>query len=134
MITPRREEVAGVVALLESDEFDTSTSMAKAIIKLVADVLSQRTTHGVAVGMPDMPPALAIGPCYSVRDARSIAKNAQEAGMEARIARLSGSASIKAGEVLRTVCVCGHRVESHVWTTCTIQACGCKGVNFEEGL
>jgi len=89
-ITPRKDEVEGVVSLLESDEFDDAGEMAKAIIKLVADVLSQRTTHGVAVGMPGGKPALAIGPCYSVRDARSIAKDAQEAGMEARIARLSG--------------------------------------------
>ena len=69
-----------MVALLESDQFDTSTGMASAIVKLVADVLSQRTTHGVAVGMPGGKPALAIGPCYSVRDARSIAKDAQEGG------------------------------------------------------
>ena len=51
-LTPRKAEIAGVVALLESDEFDTSTGMAAAIIKLVADALSQRTTFGVAVGMP----------------------------------------------------------------------------------
>ena len=132
-IQPRKAEVAGVVALLESDEFDTSTGMASAIIKLVADVLSQRTTHGVAVGMPGCKPALAIGPCYSVRDARSIAKDAQEAGMEARIARLSGTGSIKAAQALRAFCVCGHRTEVHVWTTCTIAGCGCAGVNFEEG-
>lgn len=70
MITPRKAEVAGVVALLESDQFDTPEQMAGQIIKLVADVLSQRTTHGVAVGMPGGKPALAIGPLYSVRDAR----------------------------------------------------------------
>ena len=134
MITPRKEEVAGVVALLESNEFDTSTGMAKEIVKLVADMLSLRTTHGVAVGMPDCKPALAIGPCYSVRDARTIAKNAQEAGLWARIARLSGTGSIKAAQALRAVCVCGHRTEAHVWTTCTIAGCGCAGVTFEENL
>ena len=132
-ITPRKDEVAGVVALLESDQFDTSTGMAAAIIKLVADVLSQRTTHGVAVGMPGCKPALAVGPFYTVRDARKCVSDAQEAGMEARIARLSGTGSIKAAQVLRTVCVCGHRVESHVFTTCTIAACGCQSVHFEEG-
>ena len=133
MITPRKSEVAGVVALLESDEFDTSTGMASAIIKLVADVLSQRTTHGVAVGMPGQKPALAIGPLYTIRDAQRVAKDAQQCGLEARIARLSGTGSIKAAQTLRAVCVCGHRTESHVWTTCTIADCGCESVNFEEG-
>ena len=132
-ITPRKDEVEGVVSLLESDEFDDAGEMAKAIIKLVADVLSQRTTHGVAVGMPGCKPALAIGPLYTIRDAQRVAKDAQQCGLEARIRRLSGTASIKAALVLRTLCTCGHRTESHVWTTCTIADCGCESVNFEEG-
>ena len=132
-ITPRKDEVEGVVSLLESDEFDDAGEMAKAIIKLVADVLSQRTTHGVAVGMPGCKPALAVGPFYTVRDARKCVSDAQEAGMEARTHRLSGAGSIRAAQALRAVCVCGHRTESHVWTTCTIAGCGCAGVNFEEG-
>ena len=128
MISPRKEEVAAVVALLESDEFDTSEGMARDIIKLVADILSLRTTRGVALGMPGQtPPAMAMGPYYTLRDAKKAVTDAQEAGLQARMARLDGTGSIKAAQVLKKACACGHRIEAHAWITCTIVNCDCKG-------
>ena len=139
-ISPRKSEVDAVVALLESDQFDTSTSMAKELIKQVADILSNRDTLGVhaffesSTASQYSHPAggLAIGPFYDKRSADKCAADAREAGMEARVARLSGTGSIRAAQALRQVCVCGHRTEAHVWTTCTIKDCDCKGVTYNE--
>ncbi|OKI45088.1 hypothetical protein [Micromonospora sp. CB01531] len=41
-ITPRKEEVAAVVAVLESDQYDSAQAMAKAVIKEVAELLDMR--------------------------------------------------------------------------------------------
>ena len=131
-ISPRKEEVAAVVALLESDQFDTSQQMGAAIIRQVADDLSRRTTRGVAVGMPGCKPALAIGPFYDVRSAKNCAQEAQEAGLEARMARLSGTGSIRAAQTLRRVCLCGHRTEMHVFAVCGVTNCKCEGVTYGD--
>ena len=132
-ITPRKDEVAAVVALLESDQFDTSTSMASAIVKLVADILSLRTTRGVALGMPGSErPALALGPYYTLRDAKRAVTDAQEAGLQARMARLDGTGSIKAAQALKQVCVCGHRTEMHVFVNCAVTGCACLEVAYSE--
>jgi hypothetical protein len=130
-ISPRKAEVDAVVTLLTSDDYDTSEAMAKDIIKQVAGDLSKRTTFGVAVGFAgDNHPGLAIGAFYSVRDANKTAKDAREAGMEARVARLSGTGSIRAAQALKQVCVCGHKTEMHVMTTCAVAKCDCQGVDL----
>ena len=132
-LTPRKEEVAAVVALLESDQYDTSEGMARDIIKLVADILSLRTTRGVALGMPGQtPPALALGPYYTLRDAKKAVSDAQEAGLQARMARLDGTGSIKAAQVIKRVCVCGHRTEMHVFVNCAVTGCACQEVAYSE--
>lgn len=41
-LTPRGAEVKAVVELLESDEFESANALAKAILKHVADMLSDR--------------------------------------------------------------------------------------------
>jgi hypothetical protein len=130
-ISPRKAEVDAVVALLESDQFDTSTGMARQIVKQVADELSKRTTFGVAVGFAgDNHPGLAIGAFYSVRDANKTAKDAREAGLQARVARLSGTGSIRAAQALRQACVCGHKTEMHVLGMCAVTKCACEGVAY----
>ena len=49
-VTPRREEVEAVVAVLESDEHEDSVSMAKALIRVVAEQLQRRTqTHAAMI-------------------------------------------------------------------------------------
>ena len=117
-----------MVALLESDQFDTSEAMAKDLIKLVADVLSKRDTLGVALGFAGNPPGLAVGPFYSKRDAEKCAQDAREAGMEARINRLSGTGAIRPVAVL-TAAFCGtcnHRVEMHPNVVCYVRKCDCQ--------
>jgi hypothetical protein len=132
-ISPRKSEVDAVGALLESDQFDTSAGMAREIVKQVAGELSKRTTFGVAVGFAgDNHPGLAIGAFYSIRDANKTAKDAREAGLQARVARLSGTGSIKAAQALRQACVCGHKTELHVFGTCAVAKCDCEGVTYNE--
>jgi len=127
-ISPRRDEVNAVVALLTSDDYDTSEAMAKDVVKLVADLLSKRDTLGVALNFAGNPPGLAIGPFYSKRDAEKTATDAREAGMEARINRLSGTGAIRPVAVL-TAAFCGtcnHRVEMHPNVECYVHKCDCK--------
>ena len=131
MISPRKTEVDAVVALLESDQFDTSTGMARQIVKTVADELSKRTTFGVAVGFAgDNHPGLAIGAFYSIRDANKTVKDAREAGLQARVARLSGTGSIRAAQALRQACVCGHKTEMHVFVNCAVKGCACLEATY----
>ena len=47
-LTPRKAEVTEVVALLESQEFDTAEALAKAIIKTVADQVERREWYAMA--------------------------------------------------------------------------------------
>ncbi|GGK13044.1 hypothetical protein GCM10010124_01970 [Pilimelia terevasa] len=46
-ITPRKEEVSRVVAILESDGFTDADQMAKALIKEVADILAMRDWYAL---------------------------------------------------------------------------------------
>ncbi len=41
-ITPRRDEVQAIVAILESDEYDSAEVMARALIKEVSELLNMR--------------------------------------------------------------------------------------------
>lgn len=132
-ISPRRDEVAAVVALLTSDDYDTSEQMGRDVIKLVADVLSKRDTLGVRVRFHDpASPGLSIGPFYDKRSAQKCVSDAREAGMDAFVARLSGTGSIRAAQALKQVCVCGHRTEMHVLGTCAVTKCECGGVDKRE--
>jgi len=126
-ITPRKAEVEAVIALLESDDFDTSRAMAVQIVKQIADDLSRRDTKGVALSFPGQPPGLALGPYYSTRDAQKALTGAREAGMDARICRLSGTGAIRPIAVLTSECgTCGHRVEMHPKVECYVHKCECK--------
>ena len=127
-ISPRKQEVDAVVELLTSDVYDTSEAMGKDLIKLVAELLSKRDTLGVALGFAGNPPGLAIGPYFSKRDAEKAAQDAREAGMEARINRLSGTGAIRPIAVLtaRFCTACDHRVEMHPNVECYVHKCECK--------
>lgn len=127
-ISPRKVEVDAVVELLTSDTYDTSEAMARDLIKLVADVLSRRDTLGVALSFAGNPPGLAIGPFFSKRDAEKCAQDAREAGMEARVNRLSGTGAIRPAAVLTAAfcTACTHRVEMHPNVECYVNRCDCK--------
>src|SRR5450759_3032369 len=101
-LTPRKAEIEAVTAILTSDEYDSEQDMAKALIKTIAQILSERNTFGVAIGFADSLPGLVIGPLYSTADAQACITEAQEAGMEARMGRLCGTTSIRSPAVSYT--------------------------------
>lgn len=51
--TPRKEEYALIVEMLESDEFNDAPSMAKAIVKEVSRMLWHRDWYATAITWPD---------------------------------------------------------------------------------
>jgi hypothetical protein len=66
MLTPRKDEVAAVVAILESDEHEDSTSMAKQLLKVIAEVLSKRDGYGVGIGLRTDDMRVPHGPFYNI--------------------------------------------------------------------
>lgn len=133
-LTPRKAEVDAVAAILNADnseEFDNADDMARHVIKVVAQLLSERDSYGVhAYFEGEERGGLAIGPFYDRRDAAVCLKAAQEAGLRAGTAKLSGTASIRVAETLGGVfCECGHRKELHPKSDrCKVlPTCDCKG-------
>jgi hypothetical protein len=139
-LTPRKAEIDAVAEILNADnseEFDNAEDMARHVIKVVAQFLSERDSYGVHAYFARRwanegaePYGLSIGPFYDRRDAVKASQDAREAGMEARIGRLSGSASIKPPETLQgVICECGHRKELHPKADrCkTLPTCPCRG-------
>lgn len=114
-LSPRRDEVQSIVALLESEDFESADELAKAILKEVAALLSKRDAYGVAIGLPSDGPQLCHGPYYSILDAKRIVREVEARGLVAFIAPLLG-----AGNALREEeeshgkrCTCGHPKELH---------------------
>lgn len=136
-IAPRESEVKAVIAVMESEEYDSPEAMARAIITTVAGELSHRTTQGVAAGFPGEPASLAAGPFYHKDDVSKFIEKAQEAGLWARTARLSSPDCIKDSDALEAgFCECGHVKEIHVVKVskgiagppkeCGITECDCR--------
>lgn len=136
-INPRESEIAAVVALMESEEFDSPEALARAIVVTVAGELSHRVTQGVAAGFPGEKASLAAGPFYHKDDVQKFIEKAQEAGLWARPARLSSPDCILDSEALEAgFCECNHVKEIHVVKVskgtagppkeCGITECDCR--------
>lgn len=116
-LSTRKNEVDAVINLLESDEFDSAEALAKAIIVTVAEELSHRDNmQGVAAKFPNEDGfVLAVGPFYHKADIDSWCEEAQEAGLETRVAPLSSPDCLKPAEAVKSgFCECGHKQEQHV--------------------
>lgn len=109
MLSPRSSEVAAVVAILQSGEFDDETAMAKAIVRTVAAELSLREAY--VLYPPNCP--FGYGPYWSETDAARAWK------------KEIGSSFVGKAQLLRTFpwsvqdeqnagCECGHVKEIHV--------------------
>jgi hypothetical protein len=133
-LTPRKTEIDGVLEILRSEDYESDITMAFALIKRVAQLLSERDSYGVhAYFEGEESGGLAIGAFYDRRDAQKCLQDLREAGMKARIARLSGIGSVKAAEALGGVfCECTHRKELHPKADrCKVlPTCSCRG--FKE--
>ena len=146
-VTPRRNEIDAVTSILESDEYESSADMSKAIVKAVAAELSKRDAFGVAIGLPTDDLRLPHGPFFTILDAKRVVKEAQARGLVAFVAPLLGadSALREEEEALNKRCVCGHPPALHgsaikpkAVTTigCGVyirnQKCACKGYEMEK--
>ena len=114
-ISPRRNEVEAVVAILESGDFESSAEMSKAIIKAIADELAKRDGYGVAIGLRTDDLRIAHGPMYSILDAKRTVREAEARGLRAFIAPLLGAANALPEEVVATHkrCTCKHPQALH---------------------
>lgn len=115
-LTPRKSEYGAVIALMESEEYETPEELAKAIVIKVAEELQHRDTVGVVARFPgEQPPYLSVGPFYHKADVDNWRQEAQEAGLETRTGSLSSPDCLRPSEALRNgFCECGHKEEQHV--------------------
>lgn len=114
-ISPRKNEVEAVTAILESDEFEDSVAMSKAIVKAVAAELQSRDGYGVAIGLRSDDLRIPHGMFYTIMDAKRTVKEAEARGLVAFVAPLLGAANALTEESDPTAkrCVCGHPKELH---------------------
>ncbi|KJK12551.1 hypothetical protein UB45_07690 [Terrabacter sp. 28] len=115
MITPRKEEVAAVVEVLESGEFEDSASMAKELVKVIATELQKRDGYGVAIGLKSDDLRLAHGMYWTILEAKRVVKEAEARGLVAFVAPLLGASNALRDEEEATFkrCVCGHPAALH---------------------
>ena len=114
-LTPRKEEVSAVVEVLEFDDHEDSVSMAKALIKVIAELLQQRDGYGVAIGLRTDDLRLPHGPFYTILEAKRVAKEAEARGLVSFIAPLlgAGNALRDDEEAKAKRCICGHPAILH---------------------
>lgn len=143
-ITPRKEEVAAVVEVLESGEFEDSASMARELVKVIATALQKRDGYGVGIGLRTDDMRLPHGPFFTILEAKRVVKEAEARGLIAFIAPLlgAGNALRDEEEVTYKQCTCGHPAALHgsnmkpkamtslgcgTYHPRTKQKCSCKG-------
>ena len=135
-LTPRGNEVKAVVSLLESDEFETPEAMAKAIIKEIADLLSQRDFY--AWVYRESPDAFYLpwGPFTSESEAKKFAaKYVMAMKGQHMILKLYSTAELteqmgkhKLPDYFCTSC--NHQLISHehpkIQPKCAVRGCKCR--------
>lgn len=109
-LTPRKNEIDAVLAILESEDYDDAASMAKELIKAVYAELGKRDGYGVAIGLRTDDLRIPHGPFATILDAKRVAKEAEARGLVAFVAPLLGAANALAEEAEAThrKCKCGH--------------------------
>ncbi len=80
-LTPRGDEVKAVVAILESDEYDSADKMAKALIKTVADFLDYRDWYALGHRFEGDSAVVGWGPYASESEAVKVAEKVSLGGI-----------------------------------------------------
>lgn len=139
MITSRKEERQAIVALLESDSFESADRLADALLKQVFQLLQQRSLYGLRWGMGGG--VVPVGPFATERDAERFYR---ERGSDApsAVCKLFGPDLFREPDLQNRSCTCGHVKALHqhekgagwCWalggTLKKGNPCGCKA--FEE--
>ncbi|WP_367135853.1 hypothetical protein [Saccharothrix sp. HUAS TT1] len=134
-ITPRKDEVAAVVQLLESDGYDSAEALAKDVIKRVAELFGDREFYAWVHRFGPGQLQLAWGPLTSDSEVLKLAKKASLGGesMSLKLYSTNGLlARIAEGNIAPTEhCTdCGHPHGAHEHPKfggrCAIRRCTCK--------
>ena len=123
MITPRKNEIAAVEAILNDDSYDDGTAMAKAIVKAVVSELSLRDAYVAGVGYPNEGPWLPVGPFWGASDARKFTQKAHDKGQVSQYGILVGPDSLYEDVPDEAPdCTCGHHRSIHTssWGCCVM--------------
>ena len=88
MISPRANELAAVVEILESDEHEDPKAMAGAIVRRLGQLFEERDSYGVAIGLPTDDVEIPFGPFHNIGDAKKIVNEARARGLRAFVAPL----------------------------------------------
>ena len=134
-LTPRKDELAAVAALLESSDYATVEAMARDLIKTVSVLLAQRSSFGVYTELEGPVRAgFSMGPYWTKGDAEKALERAATAGMRGFVAALHSVDTVRpAMDHTAKVCACGHRPEMHVGKYgCAVYRCPCSV--FEAGI
>ncbi|MFG3223292.1 hypothetical protein ACGF07_00735 [Kitasatospora sp. NPDC048194] len=135
-LTPRKEEVSAVKALLESEDFDNADQMAKAVIKEVGEVLQMRDWYALAHTWKDGTRGLNWAPFGNEAEAKSFADKIAIGGT-ARLVKLYSPgvmlANIDGKKGWKGYCQdseCGHAPFTHSTVSaargaCHIPTCPC---------
>lgn len=93
-LTPRQDEIAAVVAILEDESHKDAQACAKAVIKEVARQLEMRDTWALAV-KANGNVGLNLGPFFSTADAAGFASKLETGGV-ARVVPISSIGQVLA--------------------------------------
>lgn len=136
---PRKNEVAVVVEILSSDEFDSPEDMAKAIIKGLSAELGLRQSYVVVHDSTRV-----WGPFYVKRDAEKFGGLMAAAGGSWAMAPMLGTSLPQQGVVdsSNPLCSCGHvRLVHGSWTKgslipgpgrCNWKGCDCTALDVNR--
>lgn len=129
-ITPRKDEIAAVAAMLESSDYATVEAMARDLIKTVSVLLAQRSAFGIYTELAGEGPRVgfSVGPYWTKGDAEKALERAATAGMTGFVAALHSTDTVRpiVDHGVR-VCACGHRPEMHVTRHgCAVYRCKCN--------
>jgi len=135
-LTPRKDEIAAVAAVLESTDYDTVEAMARDVLKAVSVLLAQRSSFGVYAELDGEGPraGFSMGPYWTKGDAERALESAATAGCRGFVAALHSTDTVRPiVDHSPKVCQCGHRPEIHVSRHgCAVYRCPCAV--FETGI
>lgn len=140
-ITPRKDEVAAIVAVLEQPHKNAEEA-AKAVLKEAAELLGLRETlYALALGGGRK--TVNFGPYFSPAEVESVAKQLAGATPEFKIARMGGSGLLAArmeglpkGKKVKDFCAnCQHAKDLHLVDSGRKARCAldCECTLYKEG-
>ncbi|MFD7738019.1 hypothetical protein [Kitasatospora sp. NPDC059800] len=128
-LTPRKEEVSAIVALLESQDFDSADQMAKALLKEAGEILQMRDWYALVHTWNDGHRGLSWAPFGNESEAIAFA-NKLTIGGTARLVKLYSPgimlANIDGKKGWKGYCQdpeCGHAPFAHSTVSATRGAC-----------